>query len=45
MQGVVMGVGPGARDENGERVAPTVQAGDKVAVRQVVGHRSHPGWR
>jgi len=30
MQGIVMGVGPGARDENGERVAPAVQTGDRV---------------
>jgi chaperonin GroES len=30
MQGIVMGVGPGARDEKGERVALTVQDGDRV---------------
>ena len=30
MQGIIMGVGPGARDENGERVALTVKNGDRV---------------
>ena len=30
MQGIVMGVGPGARDEKGDRVACAVQTGDKV---------------
>ena len=30
MQGVVMGVGPGARDEKGDRVACSVVVGDKV---------------
>ncbi|MDA1100891.1 MAG: co-chaperone GroES [Proteobacteria bacterium] len=30
MQGIVMGVGPGTRDENGERVSPEVQTGDRV---------------
>ena len=30
MQGLVRGSGPGARDENGERVAPAVAVGDKV---------------
>ena len=30
MQGVVMGVGPGARDEKGDRVACAVAVGDKV---------------
>jgi chaperonin GroES len=30
MQGIVMGVGPGARDETGERVTPEVQTGDRV---------------
>jgi len=30
MQGIVMGVGPGARDEKGERVALTVKDGDRV---------------
>jgi chaperonin GroES len=30
MQGIVMGVGPGARDETGDRVALSVQNGDRV---------------
>ena len=30
MQGIVMGVGPGARDEKGNRVACAVATGDKV---------------
>ena len=30
MQGLVMGIGPGARDEKGERVAPAVAVGDTV---------------
>ena len=30
MQGLVMGIGPGARDEKGERVAPAVAGGDTV---------------
>ena len=30
MQGIIMGVGPGARDENGERVALTVKNGDRI---------------
>jgi chaperonin GroES len=30
MQGIIMGVGPGARDEKGERVALTVKNGDRV---------------
>ena len=30
MQGEVLAVGPGARDESGKRIAPDVAAGDKV---------------
>ena len=30
MQGIVMGVGPGARDEKGDRVAPALKDGDRV---------------
>jgi chaperonin GroES len=30
MQGEVVAVGPGARDEKGERIAPDVKAGDVV---------------
>ena len=30
MQGIIMGVGPGARDDNGARVALTVKNGDRV---------------
>ncbi len=30
MQGEVIAVGPGARDEKGERIVPDVKAGDRV---------------
>ena len=30
MQGEVVAVGPGARDEKGERIVPDVKAGDRV---------------
>ncbi|MGI9490941.1 MAG: co-chaperone GroES [Geminicoccaceae bacterium] len=30
MQGEVVAVGPGARDEDGDRIEPDVKAGDKV---------------
>jgi chaperonin GroES len=30
MQGVVMGVGPGARDESGKRIEPDVKEGDTI---------------
>jgi chaperonin GroES len=30
MQGTVMAVGPGARDEGGSRIQPDVQAGDRI---------------
>jgi chaperonin GroES len=30
MEGEVLAVGPGARNEKGELVAPTVQAGDRI---------------
>jgi chaperonin GroES len=29
-EGEVVAVGPGARDENGERIAPEVKAGDRI---------------
>ncbi|MGH6943307.1 MAG: co-chaperone GroES [Geminicoccaceae bacterium] len=30
MQGVVLSVGPGARDESGKRIQPDVKAGDTI---------------
>ena len=30
MEGEVLGVGPGARNERGERVVPDVQVGDRI---------------
>jgi chaperonin GroES len=30
MQGLVLAVGPGARDENGERIQPDVEEGDTI---------------
>ncbi len=30
MQGEVLAVGPGARDEKGERIVPDVQVGDRI---------------
>jgi len=30
MQGEVVGVGPGARDDSGKRIAPDVKAGDTI---------------
>ena len=39
MQGEIIAVGPGARDEAGRIVPLDVKKGDKRAVRQVVRHR------
>ena len=38
-QGEIVAVGPGGRDEAGKLIPIDVKAGDKRAVRQVVGHR------
>ena len=40
MQGEVVAVGPGGRDEAGKLVPIELKAGDKVLFWQVVGHRS-----
>jgi chaperonin GroES len=39
MQGEVVAVGPGARDESGKRIQPDVKEGRYHPVRQMVGHR------
>ena len=37
-EGEVIAVGPGARDESGKLHASRLKAGDRVLVRQMVGH-------
>ena len=39
MQGEVIAVGPGGRDESGKLIPIDVKAGDTDPVRQMVGHR------
>ena len=40
MEGEVVAIGPGARNEQGQIVTFDAYAGDRIFVRQVVGHRS-----
>lgn len=37
-RGVVVAVGPGARQDDGSRVAPEAQAGDRVLFQKYAGH-------
>ena len=43
-QGEVVAVGPGGRDDSGKLVPVELKAGDRVLVRQMVGHGSQDRW-
>ena len=45
MEGEVIAVGPGARDETGKLVPLDVKADDRILFRQMVRHRGEAGWR
>ena len=44
MEGEVIAVGPGARDEAGKLVPLDVKDGDRIPIRQMVRHRGETRW-